>query len=106
MPVLEDIPRLLKLVYAIIIHCDSQSTIGKAQSNMYNDKSRHIRHRHNTIKQLLSSGVVTIDYVKSKANIADSLTKRLTLEVVEQASKGMDLKPMKQKGIMKKIQLS
>ena len=49
----EDIPRWSKPVPAICIHCDSQSTIGRAQSNMYNGKSRHIRRRHNTIKQLL-----------------------------------------------------
>ncbi|XP_057502756.1 uncharacterized protein LOC130786490 [Actinidia eriantha] len=33
---LEDIPRWLKPVSAITIHCDSQSAIGRAQSNMYN----------------------------------------------------------------------
>ena len=47
---LEYIPRWSKLVYAIIIHCDSQSTIDRAQSNMYNGKSRHIYHRHNAIR--------------------------------------------------------
>ena len=48
-----------------------------AQSNVYNGKSRHIRHRHNTIRQLLSSDIVAIDYVRSKNNIADPLTKGL-----------------------------
>ena len=90
----EDIPRWSKPVPAICIHCDSQSAIGRAQSNMYNGKSRHIRRRHNTIKQLLSSGIVTIDYVKSKDNIADPLTKGLNRELVNKSSKGMGLKPM------------
>ncbi|KAL6333121.1 hypothetical protein AAG906_028304 [Vitis piasezkii] len=49
----------------------------KAHSNMYNGKSRHIRRRHNTIRQLLSTGVISVDYVKSKDNIADPLTKGL-----------------------------
>ena len=31
----------------ICIHCDSQSDIGRAQSSMYNDKSRYIHRRHN-----------------------------------------------------------
>ena len=79
---------------AISIHCDSQSAIGRAQSNMYNSKSRHIRQRHNTIKQLLSNGIVMIDYVKSKDNIADPLTKGLNQELVNKSSKGMELKPM------------
>ncbi|RVW12910.1 Retrovirus-related Pol polyprotein from transposon TNT 1-94 [Vitis vinifera] len=72
---LEDIPRWSKPVPPICIHCDSQSAIGRAQSNMYNGKSRHIRRRHNTIRQLLSTGVISVDYVKSKDNIADRLTK-------------------------------
>ena len=72
---LEDIPRWLKLVPPIYIHCDSQSAIGRAQNIMYNGKSRHIRCRHNTIRQLLSIGVICVDCVKSNDNIADSLTK-------------------------------
>ncbi|KAJ0103353.1 hypothetical protein Patl1_05515 [Pistacia atlantica] len=74
---LEDIPKWPKLVPAICIHCDNQSAIGRAQSNMYNGKSRHICRRHNTIRQLLSTGIIFIHYVKSKDNLADPLTKRL-----------------------------
>ena len=80
----------------ICIHCDSQSAIGIAQNSMYNDKSRHIRRRHNTIRQLLSTGVISVDYVKSKYNITDPLTKGLNKELVEKSSKGMRLKPVKE----------
>ena len=60
---LDDIPRWPKLVPPIGIHCDSQSVIGRAQNNMYNGKSRHILPRHNTIRQLLSIGVISLDYM-------------------------------------------
>ena len=90
----EDIPRWLKPMPVICIHCDNQSAIGRAQSNMYNGKSRHIRRRHNFIRQLLSTGVVTIEYVKSKENIADPLTKGLNRELVDKASRGMGLRPL------------
>ncbi|RVW85618.1 Retrovirus-related Pol polyprotein from transposon TNT 1-94 [Vitis vinifera] len=93
---LEDIPRWSKPVPPICIHCDSQSVLGRAQSNMYNGKSRHIRRRHNTIRQLLSTGVISVDYVKSKDNIADPLTKGLNRELVEKSSRGMGLKPIKE----------
>ena len=63
---------------------------------MYNGKSRHIRRRHNTIKQLLSTGVISMDYVKSKDNIIDPLTKRLNRELVEKSLRGMRLKPVKE----------
>ena len=36
---LEDIPMWPHPVPAICIHCDSQSTIGRAQSHIYNGKS-------------------------------------------------------------------
>ena len=93
---LEDIPRWPKPVPPICIHCDSQSAIGRAQNSMYNGKSRQIRRKHNTIKQQLSTGVISINYVKSKDNIADPLTKGLNRELVEKSSKGMGLKPVKE----------
>ena len=93
---LEDIPRWPKPVPPICIHCDSQSAIGRVQNSMYNGKSRHIHRRHNAIKQQLSTGVISIDYVKSKDNIADPLTKGLNRELVEKSSKGMGLKPVKE----------
>lgn len=61
---------------------------------MYNGKSRHIRRRHNTIRQLISTGVIVIDYIRSKDNIADPLTKGLNRDQVEKTSRGMGLKPM------------
>ena len=91
---LEDIPIWPQLVPAICIHCDSQSAIGRAQSHIYNGKSRHIRRRHNIVRQLLSNGIMTIGYIRSKENIADPLTKGLTREQVSKSSRGMGLKPI------------
>ena len=91
---LEDIPMWPQHVSAICIHCDSQSAIGRAQSHMYNGKSRHIRRRYNTVKQLLSNGIITIEYIRSKENIADPLTKGLTRKQVSKSLRGMGLKPI------------
>ena len=93
---LEDIPRWLKPVPPICIHCDSQYFLCRAQNSMYNCKSRHIRPRHNTFRQLLSIGVISLDYVKSKDNIVNPLTKGLIRELVEKSSRGMRLKPIKE----------
>ncbi|KAD6119177.1 hypothetical protein E3N88_10448 [Mikania micrantha] len=92
----EDVPRWPKPMSAICIHCDCQSAIGRAQSAMYNGKSRHIRRRHNTIRQLLSMGVISINYVRSKDNIADPFTKGLSRELVYKSSRGIGLKPFEQ----------
>ncbi|PHT25472.1 hypothetical protein CQW23_34901 [Capsicum baccatum] len=60
---------------------------------MYNGKSHHIRGKHNIVRELLSSGIITVDYVKSKDNVSDSLTKGLSREGVERTSKEMGLRP-------------
>ncbi|PHT81825.1 hypothetical protein T459_14840 [Capsicum annuum] len=70
-----------------------QAAIGRAGSMMYNGKSRHIRWRHNTIRELLCSGIITVDYVQSKDKVSDPLTKGLSREGVERTSKGMVLRP-------------
>ena len=86
---LEDIPIWTKSVPAICIHCDSQSAISRAQSHMYNGKSRQTCCRHNTVRQLLSNVIIFIEYVKSNDNIADPQTKGLASELVENSSSGM-----------------
>ena len=91
---LEDVPMWEKPVPAICVHCDSQSAIARALNSMYNGKSRHIRRRHKTIRQLLSNGIISIDYIKSGDNLADPFTKGLSREQVVRSSRGMGLKPM------------
>ncbi|PHU25370.1 hypothetical protein BC332_03702 [Capsicum chinense] len=86
---LKDIPYWPKPVAPVCIHCDSQAIIGRAGSIMYNGKSRHIRRRHNVVTELLSNGVITIDYIKSKDNVSDPLTKDLSKERVGRTSKGI-----------------
>ncbi|KAI5323078.1 hypothetical protein L3X38_032150 [Prunus dulcis] len=84
----------LNNVLAICIHCDSQSTIARAQNDMYNGKSRPYTSKTQNVKQLLSSGIITIDYIKSKDNLADPFTKGFNGEQVYRSSRGMGLKPM------------
>ncbi|CAL9011582.1 unnamed protein product [Prunus brigantina] len=91
---LEEIPMWPKPMTAICIHCDSMTAQARAKSGVYNGKSRHIRRRHNTIRQLLSNGIISIDYVKSKENIADPLTKGLPREQIKFTSRGIGLKPI------------
>jgi hypothetical protein len=62
---------------------------------MYNKNFRHIHRRHNTIKHLLSNEVIFIDYVKSKDNIVDPLTKDLSRELVYNSSRRMGIKLLK-----------
>nr|GEW73877.1 ribonuclease H-like domain containing protein [Tanacetum cinerariifolium] len=90
---LEGIPLWPKLVTVVCIHCDSMAALTRAKNHIYNGKSRHIRRHHNTIEDLLRTGLISIDYIKSKENIADPLTKGLCREQVIFTLRGMGLKP-------------
>ena len=89
---LEDIPFWPKPVPAICIHCDNQAALSRAHNFVYNGKSRHIRRRHNTVRQLLSNGTISIDYVRTNDNLADPFTKGLSREKIDCASREMGLK--------------
>ena len=78
----------------ISLHCDSQATLSRAYSHIYNGKSRHIGLRHSYVRQLLTDGVITIDFVRSCQNLADPLTKGLARDLMWKTSKGMGLKPI------------
>ena len=77
---------------AICIHCDNQAALSRAKNLVYNGKSRHIRRRQNTVRQLLSDGTISIDYVRTNDNLADPFTKGLSREKIDCASRGMGLK--------------
>ncbi|GJT76508.1 hypothetical protein Tco_1043233 [Tanacetum coccineum] len=89
---LEGIPLWPKPVTAVCIHCESMAALTKVKNHIYNGKSRHIRRRHNTINDLLRNGIISIDYIKSKENIDDLLTKGLCREQFIFTSRGMGLK--------------
>ncbi|KAA0048173.1 putative Polyprotein [Cucumis melo var. makuwa] len=71
-----------RLIPAILIHCDSTATIAKVQNHYYNGKRRQIRRKHSTIRELLTTGAVIVDYVRSDDNLVDPLTKGLAREKV------------------------
>ena len=62
---------------------------------MYNSKSRHIHRRYNIDKYLFLNGILFTDYVQSKKNIVDSLTKGLSRKFVYNSSRRMRLKLLK-----------
>jgi hypothetical protein len=78
---------------AISLHCDSEATLSRAYSKVYNGKSRHISLRHEYVKQLIIDGIITIVYVRSSKNLADPFTKGLSRDLVKSTSSGMGLKP-------------
>ena len=91
---LADIPKWDKQLPSISLHCDSQAAIACARNKIYNGKKRHIRLRQNIVRQFISNGVISMEFVWSEKNLADPLTKGLTRQLVYDTSRGMRLKPI------------
>lgn len=78
----------VKLTLSMSMHCACQVAMAITKNKNFNGKNRHIRLRHNVIKQLQ---VISIDYVKSEVNLADPLTKPLGRKLIDETSRGMGL---------------
>jgi len=92
---------LAKISVSYCVHCKSQLTNGMAQSSKYNRKSKYIYRRYNIVKHLLLNEIISIDYVKSKENIMDSLTKGcLSRKLMYNSSRRMSLKPLKDERVL------
>ncbi|GKG26502.1 hypothetical protein Tco_0402205, partial [Tanacetum coccineum] len=76
-----EIPLWSKPIAPISIRYDSAATLAKAYSQMYNGKSRHFGVSHSMIRELITNGVVSIEFVRSQQNLADHLTKGLARDL-------------------------
>ncbi|KAL0352345.1 UNVERIFIED_CONTAM: hypothetical protein Scaly_1623200 [Sesamum calycinum] len=77
---LSQLPIVSQPLPPIAVHCDSQTTIAKVRSRKFNQKTkRHIQVRLKSIRALVSDRVIGIDFVGTKDNVADPLTKGLDL---------------------------
>ncbi|GKD36829.1 zinc finger, CCHC-type containing protein [Tanacetum coccineum] len=90
-----EIPLWPKPISPISIHCDSAATLAKAYCQIYNGKSRHLGVRHSMVRELITNGVISVDFVRSQQNMADHLTKGLARDLVHKSAIGMGLKSIK-----------
>nr|KAJ0216976.1 hypothetical protein LSAT_V11C300135700 [Lactuca sativa] len=87
-----EIPLWPKSISTISIRCDSAATLAKAYSQVYNGKSRHLSVRHSMIRELIMTGVISMEFVRTPLNLVDHLTKGLARDLVHKAAIGMGLK--------------
>jgi len=88
------LPLLNKPIPPIPVHRDTQVAIYKVTSKNFNEKRRHLRVRHKSIRNLISHGVISLDFVRSLNNIGDPLITGLTHQQVLELSMGMGLEPI------------
>ena len=66
-----EIPLWPKPIPPMSIRCDSQATLAKAYSQVYNGKSRHLGVRHNMVRELIMRGVISVEFVRTQHTLAD-----------------------------------
>ena len=84
-----EISLAFKDVLKVSIHCDSQATMGRAYSEMYNEKSKHISLKYEYIRKLIKDEIILLTFIRSSLNLADQFTKPLNNELVKVTSRGM-----------------
>nr|GEY91036.1 zinc finger, CCHC-type [Tanacetum cinerariifolium] len=87
-----EIPIWPKLIAPISIRCDSAPTMARAYSQIYNGKSRHLGVRHSMVRELIRNGMISIEFVRTKHNLADRSMKGLARDLVYKSVIGMGLK--------------
>jgi hypothetical protein len=60
------------------MHCDSQSAIYLAKSQVYHARTKHIDVRFHKIRELIVTGDIVLEKVHTSENAADMLTKPVT----------------------------
>ena len=80
------------------IHTNCTRTLGKAYSQVYNGKSRHISLIHRLVQGLITNGIITLHYVNTKFNLADYFSEAMNGDLIEQMSTAFELCQLKLKG--------
>jgi hypothetical protein len=75
----------------IIVLGDNESAISLAHNNSSHSKAKHIELRHHFIRDLVTSGDFTIEWVPSRENTADIFTKPLDRHLLEAHVVGLGL---------------
>jgi hypothetical protein len=92
---LMNLPMVEKPMPAILMNCDNQTVIVKVNGAKDNAKSsRHVKRRLKSVRKLRNSGVISVTYISTVKNLADPFTKRLSWNVIENASREMGMRPI------------
>lgn len=73
---------ILQIGLSECLHCTyivvAKQQLERLQNIICDGKSQHLRQKCNIIRWLSSNGIITINFVKLKNNIANPITKGLT----------------------------
>jgi len=92
---LMDLSIIEKPILAILMNSDKQTVFVKVNSSKDNMKSSsHVKKQLKSIRKLRNSEVIALDYVQTAKNLTDQFTKGLSLNVINNASLELGMRPM------------
>jgi len=75
---LRGIAQELKLQnHVIIIHCDNQSVIHLSESQVYNERTKHVDVKLHFVKEIIAERAMFVKKVSTEHNPSDMITKVL-----------------------------
>ena len=61
----------------MLLYNDNKAPISIAHNPIHHDKTKHVEVDHHFIKEKIEGGMLNVDYVLTREQVADILTKRL-----------------------------
>ena len=74
-----------------ILHSDSQSTIFLAKNSVFHSKLKHMQTKYHFIRFLVEDKLVILEKICGSKNLADMLTKGVTIEKLKLCAASIDL---------------
>ena len=75
----------------VLVRIDNKSAIALTKTNMVKPRNKHIKLRYHWIREKVRKGLFTLLHVKTTENIADLLTKNLSLPQQQKLRKALVL---------------
>nr|GEY34844.1 retrovirus-related Pol polyprotein from transposon TNT 1-94 [Tanacetum cinerariifolium] len=67
----------------ILMYCDNKSAIALCYNNVQHSRSKHIDIRYHFIKEQVENGVIELNFINTKYQLADLFTKALGMDITE-----------------------
>ncbi|OWZ15685.1 Integrase, catalytic core protein [Phytophthora megakarya] len=68
--------------HSTAVNVDNQSAIAMANNPVHHQRTKHIHSRYHFVRERVAMGDIFIEYVGTKDNVADLLTKSVTVDVL------------------------
>ncbi|KAF7130877.1 hypothetical protein RHSIM_Rhsim10G0166500 [Rhododendron simsii] len=67
-----------------VIYCDNMSAIAMSKNSVFHGRTKHIELRHHFIRDLVQNGEIQLEFVNTKEQLADIITKAVAADKFSQ----------------------